>query len=155
MEATEAAYKYWQEQKRQEAEAAAKEQAKSVSNNNNNSNSSSSSSSGRGAGSGGDGVPRVGDICTYIGGTYYYDSYGTNPSGRARSGTIKYINPKGSHPYNIEGLGWVKKTDIVGYNKGGYVNYTGIAAVHGKANKPEAFLNARQTALPASGQRRT
>lgn len=78
---------------------------------------------------------------------WYYDSYGTNPSGRARSGTIKYINPKGSHPYNIEGLGWVKKTDIVGYNKGGYVNYTGIAAVHGKANKPEAFLNARQTAL--------
>ena len=78
---------------------------------------------------------------------WYYDSYGTNPSGRARSGTIKYINTKGSHPYNIEGLGWVKKTDIVGYNKGGYVNYTGIAAVHGKANKPEAFLNARQTAL--------
>ena len=78
---------------------------------------------------------------------WYYDSYGTNPSGRARSGTIKYINLKGSHPYNIEGLGWVKKTDIVGYNKGGYVDYTGIAAVHGKANKPEAFLNARQTAL--------
>lgn len=78
---------------------------------------------------------------------WYYDSYGTNPSGIARSGTIKYINTKGSHPYNIEGLGWIKKTDIVGYNKGGYVNYTGIAAVHGKANKPEAFLNARQTAL--------
>ena len=78
---------------------------------------------------------------------WYYDSYGTNPSGRARSGTIKYINTKGSHPYNIEGLGWIKKTDIVGYNKGGYVDYTGIAAVHGKAGKPEAFLNAKQTAL--------
>lgn len=78
---------------------------------------------------------------------WYYDSYGTNPSGTARNGTIKYINPRGSYPYNIEGLGWVKKTDIVGYNKGGYVNYTGIAAVHGRANKPEAFLNARQTAL--------
>ena len=78
---------------------------------------------------------------------WYYDSYGTSPSGRARSGTIKYINTKGSHPYNIEGLGWIKKTDIVGYNKGGYVDYTGIAAVHGKAGKPEAFLNAKQTAL--------
>lgn len=78
---------------------------------------------------------------------WHYDSYGANPTGTARNGTIKYINPRGSYPYNIEGLGWVKKTDIVGYNKGGYVNYTGIAAVHGKANKPEAFLNARQTAL--------
>ena len=54
---------------------------------------------------------------------WYYDSYGTSPSGRARSGTIKYINTKGSHPYNIEGLGWIKKTDIVGYNKGGYLDY--------------------------------
>lgn len=78
---------------------------------------------------------------------WYYDSYGKNPSGRARSGTIKYVNTRGTHPYNIEGLGWIKKTDIVGYNKGGYVDYTGIAAVHGKAGKPEAFLNAKQTAL--------
>lgn len=78
---------------------------------------------------------------------WYYDSYGTAPTGTARSGKIQYINLKGSKPYNIEGLGWIRKEDIVGYNKGGYVNYTGIAAVHGKTNKPEAFLNARQTAL--------
>lgn len=78
---------------------------------------------------------------------WYYDSYGTSPTGTARSGTIKYINTKGSHPYNIDGLGWIKKSSIVGYSKGGYVDYTGIAAVHGKSNKPEAFLNAKQTAL--------
>lgn len=78
---------------------------------------------------------------------WYYDSYGTSPTGNARSGKIKYINLKGSRPYNIEGLGWIRKEDIVGYNKGGYVDYTGIAAVHGKAGKPEAFLNAKQTAL--------
>lgn len=78
---------------------------------------------------------------------WYYDSYGTSPTGTARSGKIKYINLKGSRPYNIEGLGWIRKEDIVGYSKGGYVDYTGIAAVHGKTNKPEAFLNARQTAL--------
>lgn len=78
---------------------------------------------------------------------WYYDSYGTSPTGTARSGKIKYINLKGSRPYNIEGLGWIRKEDIVGYNKGGYVDYTGIAAVHGKTNKPEAFLNAKQTAL--------
>jgi TP901 family phage tail tape measure protein len=78
---------------------------------------------------------------------WYYDSYGTSPTGKARSGKIKYINLKGSRPYNIEGLGWIRKEDIQGYSKGGYVDYTGIAAVHGKAGKPEAFLNAKQTQL--------
>lgn len=32
-----------------------------------------------------------------------------------------------------------------GYSKGGLVDYTGIAMVHGSKNKPEAFLNAEQT----------
>jgi hypothetical protein len=29
-----------------------------------------------------------------------------------------------------------------GYSKGGLVDYTGIAMVHGSPGKPEAFLNA-------------
>ena len=33
------------------------------------------------------------------------------------------------------------------YADGGYVNYTGIAQVDGTPTKPEAFLNAKQTAL--------
>lgn len=49
---------------------------------------------------------------------WYADSYGGGASGNARSGKIKYINTKGSHSYNIDGLGWVKKTDIKGYAKG-------------------------------------
>lgn len=49
---------------------------------------------------------------------WYADSYGGGASGIARSGTIKYINTNGSHAYNIEGLGWIKKTDIKGYAKG-------------------------------------
>ena len=49
---------------------------------------------------------------------WYADSYGGGSSGKARSGKIKYINTKGSHAYNIEGLGWIKKTDIKGYAKG-------------------------------------
>ena len=49
---------------------------------------------------------------------WYADSYGGGASGNAKSGTIKYINESGSHPYNIDGLGWVKKTDIKGYAKG-------------------------------------
>lgn len=35
---------------------------------------------------------------------------------------------------------------IHGFSEGGLVDYTGIAAVHGSASKPEAFLNAEQTA---------
>ena len=49
---------------------------------------------------------------------WYADSYGGGSSGKANAGTIKYINTKGSHPYNIDGLGWVKKSDIVGYSSG-------------------------------------
>lgn len=49
---------------------------------------------------------------------WYADSYGGGSWGRGKAGTIKYINTKGSHPYNIDGLGWVKKSDIVGYATG-------------------------------------
>ena len=49
---------------------------------------------------------------------WYADSYGGGASGTARSGTIQYINTSGSHAYNIEGLGWIKKSDIKGYAKG-------------------------------------
>lgn len=43
--------------------------------------------------------------------------------------------------------GWFNKTDLTPYRKGGYVNYTGIAAVHGSKTSPEAFLSAKQTKL--------
>lgn len=115
---------------------------------------SSGSNSGGGSGSGaGNSVTTApsltkGSSITVKPGTrWYYDSYGTNPSGTARGGKIFNINTKGSHPYNIDGLGWIKKTDIVGYSKGGYVDYTGIANVHGSSTSPEAFLNAKQTRL--------
>lgn len=75
------------------------------------------------------------------GAKWYANSYGGGNSGRARSGTIKYINNSGSHPYNINGLGWVKKSDIVGYKNGGMVDYTGLAMLHGSKSKPEFVLN--------------
>ena len=55
--------------------------------------------------------------------------------------SVKYINNGGSHPYNIDGLGWVKKSDIVGYKNGGMVDYTGLAMLHGTKSKPEFVLN--------------
>lgn len=75
---------------------------------------------------------------------WYSNSYGGGSSGKAKSGTIKYINSGGSHPYNIDGLGWVKKSDIVGYSKGGIVDYTGLAMLHGSKTKPEFVLNTEQ-----------
>lgn len=75
---------------------------------------------------------------------WYSNSYGGGKSGKAHAGTIKYINSKGSHPYNIDGKGWVKKTDIVGYKDGGIVDYTGLAMLHGTKSKPEFILNTDQ-----------
>ena len=75
------------------------------------------------------------------GAKWYANSYGGGNSGLARSGTIKYINSGGSHPYNIDGLGWVSKSDIVGYKHGGIVDYTGLAMLHGTKSKPEFVLN--------------
>lgn len=116
----------------------------------NGSGNSVSSTGGNGGGSNAASKPdlKIGTTVSVKPGTrWYYDSYGTNPSGTARGGRITYTNLKGSHPYNIEGLGWIRKQDIVGYSKGGYVDYTGIANVHGTQTEPEAFLNAKQTRL--------
>lgn len=52
------------------------------------------------------------------GAKWYSDSYGGGSWGYARSGTIRYVNNNGTYAYNIDGLGWVKKSDIVGYAKG-------------------------------------
>lgn len=49
---------------------------------------------------------------------WYADSNGGGKWGYAKSGTIKYVNKEGSHPYNIDGAGWVRKKDIVGYASG-------------------------------------
>lgn len=78
---------------------------------------------------------------------WYADSYGGGSSGIARGGKIAYVNSRGSHPYNIGGLGWIKKSDIVGYDTGGYTgdwasNNGRLAMLHQK----ELVLNANDTA---------
>lgn len=60
---------------------------------------------------------------------WYENSAGGGRSGKAKSGKIKYINTKGSHPYNIDGLGWVRKTDIVGYASGTRNARPGLARI--------------------------
>ena len=49
---------------------------------------------------------------------WYSDSAGGGDYGVAHGGTIKYINEGASHPYNIDGLGWIRRQDIVGYMHG-------------------------------------
>jgi nucleoid-associated protein YgaU len=57
---------------------------------------------------------KVGDKVKFTG-TLYRDSYG-NGAGQSRTNleaTIWLVNPKGSHPYNINnGLGWVRESDL-------------------------------------------
>ena len=76
---------------------------------------------------------------------WYADSYGGGSWGYARAGTISYTS-SGPYGYNIGGLGWVRKSDIVGYDTGGYTgdwnnNNGRLAMLHQK----ELVLNANDT----------
>lgn len=76
--------------------------------------------------SGGDGVAKVGDTCTFASGRYYFDSYGSSPTGNMYLGKkvkIRYINPNSPYPYAIyasdgTALGWVKLNQLKGYASG-------------------------------------
>ena len=130
--ATKAAYEYWSEQQRQAADAANKQNAKfSASSSSSSDNNSNSGSNGSGdSGSRGDGNLVVGDTATFNG-QYYYDSYGTKPIGSKYAGVADGIvidrvtnNPYGIHIHSADGkykdLGWIKKSQLSGYDTGGY-----------------------------------
>ena len=155
--ATKAAYEYWSEQQRQTANAAGKENSSSGSGSDNqNSNSSSNSKGGSNGGTGGDGNLVIGDTATFNG-QYYYDSYGTSPAGSKYSGVTNGIvvdriigNPYGIHIHSADGkykdLGWIRKSQLSGYDTGGYTGTWGndgrLALLHQK----ELVLNKEDTA---------
>ena len=88
---------------------------------------------------GGDGIPRVGDVVTFTG-SYYNDSWGMSPRGSRFSGqpgavvidsytAREYggngrttgdfkIHIKSAHDPNYSDLGWVRLSQISGYEKG-------------------------------------
>lgn len=87
---------------------------------------------------GGDGIPRVGDVCTYTG-TYYYDSWGQRPLGNLYSGVpngvvidsyssveyggqAKQTGDLKVHIKTADGkysdLGWVRLSQLTGYANG-------------------------------------
>ena len=77
---------------------------------------------------------------------WYADSYGGGNSGTARAGTISYINWGAPYAYNIGGLGWVKKSDIVGYDTGGYTgDWTSKDGRLAMLHQKELVLNAHDT----------
>lgn len=121
-----------------------------------NSSNSSSSDSGAGSGSDKDGTASVGDVVGYNG-RYYYDSYGKAPAGSKYSGVADGVvidkmndNAYGVHIHSADGeygdLGWIKKSQLFGYDTGGYTGTWGedgrLALLHQK----ELVLNKDDTA---------
>lgn len=150
--ATEAAYGFVQAQKDSAAAAAGGSNNGSSGGMSNNSEGGLDNDTGFSEEFEGDGVPRVGDVVTYTGGLYYYDSYGVEPSGSRGPGkkvTITYVNPDAPYPIHVQSddsaYGWLKQDQISGYDTGGYTgdwNSNGrLAILHQK----ELVLNAKDT----------
>jgi hypothetical protein len=100
----------------------------------------------------GDGVISIGDKVTFIGGSgrWYADSFGGGTSGTSSSDrqvTITRIssNPRASHPYHIDSLGWVKKNQLKGYDTGGYTGTWGEEGRLALLHQKELVLNAQDT----------
>lgn len=156
--ATEAAYKYWIQEQQRAANAAAGNSSGGGAGGSGSSSGSGSGYGGSGSGSGrsGDGNLTVGDVATYSG-SYYYDSYGTAPAGRRYSGVAGGIvvdkinnNPYGVHIHSSDGkfkdLGWVKKSQLTGYESGGYTgDWAGESGRLALLHQKELVLNANDT----------
>ena len=153
--ATTAAYNYWSEQQRQAASAA--DNANGGSGKAGTGNNSDSGSSGKaGSASGEDGNLVVGETATYSG-SYYYDSYGSSPTGSKYSGIANAIvvdkitnNPYGIHIHSADGrygdLGWIKKSQLSGYDTGGYTGEWGNSGRLALLHQKELVLNKEDTA---------
>lgn len=156
--ATKAAYEYWSEQQRQAVAAAGNANGGSGSGNGNSGSGNGSSGSGAGGGSalGGDNNLVVGETATYSG-KYYYDSYGSSPTGSKYSGVANGIvvdritnNPYGIHIHSTDGryrdLGWIKKSQLSGYDTGGYTGEWGSDGRLALLHQKELVLNKEDTA---------
>lgn len=73
---------------------------------------------------------------------YVYKDKAFDTYAQAKAYVIRSAGPYSDIP--IENLVSQIKT-VKKYAKGGYVNYTGLAMVHGSTNSPEAFLSAKDT----------
>ena len=107
--------------------------------------------SGIGQTGGGNGIPEVGDEVTYLGGWYYHDSYGTDPAGKRGPGKkVRITRIVKGNPYPIHvqsddsAYGWLKESQISGFDTGGYTgefDNAKLAFLHEK----ELVLNQEDT----------
>lgn len=81
---------------------------------------------------------------------WYADSWGGGNSGPAQDGKITIIKEENSHGYHIKGSqygsGWVKKTDIEGFDTGGYTGAWGSYGKMAMLHEKELVLNQGDTA---------
>ena len=157
-----AAHDYWMEQQRQSAEAARKEQeerdrkaAEAAAARTTPSNSPSLITVPGGINGGGDGNLVVGDTATFTG-SYYSTSYGEGNTGSLYSGVAQGIvvdkitnNPFGIHIHSADGrypdLGWIKRSQLSGYDTGGYTGEWGNTGRLALLHQKELVLNAQDT----------
>lgn len=138
IEAAKAAYEYSSDQKREAADAAKEETSLAQAKARYDESAEAAAHAVEDAynaeksksGNAGDGNLTVGETVTYSG-KYYYDSYGTSPVGSRYSGVSNGVvvdritnNPYGIHIHSADGkymdLGWVKKSQLSGFDTGGY-----------------------------------
>ena len=100
----------------------------------------------------GDGVAKVGDEVTYVSGLYYYDSVGTAPAGsrgQGKKATITQIKSGAPYPIHLystdSAYGWVKKSQISGYDTGGYTGNWGSEGKLAMLHEKELILNKSDT----------
>lgn len=100
----------------------------------------------------GNNLPEVGDIVTYLGGTYFYDSEGKRPTGRRGPGKkvrITYLNPGAAYPIHVESsdsaFGWLRKEQLKGFDTGGYTGDWGSSGRLALLHQKEIVLNKDDT----------
>ncbi len=82
------------------------------------------------------------------GAKWFYDSYGSTPTGPAKDGEIDAVNLNGTYQYNIKGLGWIRRSDIKAITKYDTGGYTGSWGSYGKLamlHEKELILNKHDT----------
>ena len=121
--------------------------------------SSSSSSSGSSSGAASPPAIKVGSRVTLKPGTrWYYDSYGASPMGTVDSYhaknslqiTTTNSDSKAGYPINVgpgpgQYVGWIRKSDIVGYDTGGYTGEWGKEGKMAFLHEKEIVLNKEDT----------
>ena len=107
-----------------------------------------------------DGVISVGDVATFSG-RYFYDSWGTSPAGSKLAGIVDAVQVdmlnnneygvhiRGAGPYanNVlyEDLGWIKRSQLYGYDTGGYTGAWGSTGRLALLHEKELVLNKEDT----------